>query len=176
MPKPIIHGRDHAPGGADPIPFTPADGIRFDTAPQAGGYLLTTTEGPLGIRLNATGEGTGSSGDITIWTSETSDPTAPPGGDAGSIEIFADGGGVDMFTVGGGALNVFTDTDGEGSGSGDLNLGTKGHSDIVADAGGSIYLRAGHHGTGNIVLLFLPTSDPGVTGALWNNGGTLSIS
>ena len=29
-------------------------------------------------------------------------------------------------------------------------------------------------GTGNIFVL--PTSDPGVTGAIWNNGGNIDIS
>jgi len=33
MPKPIIHGRDHAPGGADPIPFT----LGIDTFALTGG-------------------------------------------------------------------------------------------------------------------------------------------
>ena len=29
-------------------------------------------------------------------------------------------------------------------------------------------------GTANVIII--PTSDPGVTGAIWNNGGTLAIS
>lgn len=29
-------------------------------------------------------------------------------------------------------------------------------------------------GTANVIVI--PTSDPGVAGAIWNNGGTLSIS
>ena len=29
-------------------------------------------------------------------------------------------------------------------------------------------------GTANIIVI--PTSDPGVAGAIWNNGGTLSVS
>lgn len=44
--KPIIHGRDHAPGGADPIPGLVlggggggGGGIDFDVFPQIGGYL-----------------------------------------------------------------------------------------------------------------------------------------
>ena len=53
--KPIIHGRDHEHGGADPIRVHWEDvgtsgggaggGIRFDTYPQAGGWLyLETTD------------------------------------------------------------------------------------------------------------------------------------
>jgi hypothetical protein len=41
--KPILHGRDHAPGGADPIPGT--SGIAFDTYPQAGEWLYVETDG-----------------------------------------------------------------------------------------------------------------------------------
>ncbi len=29
-------------------------------------------------------------------------------------------------------------------------------------------------GTANVIII--PTSDPGVAGAIWNNGGTLSVS
>ena len=29
-------------------------------------------------------------------------------------------------------------------------------------------------GTANVIII--PTSDPGVTGAIWNNGGTLAVS
>lgn len=43
--KPPIHGRDHRPGGADPIPGT---GIQFDTYPQAGNWLYAETTGGTG--------------------------------------------------------------------------------------------------------------------------------
>ena len=46
--------------------------------------------------------------------------------------------------------------------------------------GGNVTLKAGTgDGTGTnglIILANLPTSDPGVTGALWNDGGTLKVS
>jgi hypothetical protein len=41
--KPIIHGRDHAAGGADPIPGV-GGGIQFDTSPQVGGWLEVVTD------------------------------------------------------------------------------------------------------------------------------------
>ena len=41
--KPILHGRDHSPGGADPIPDL--GGIQFDTYPQAGQWLYIETDG-----------------------------------------------------------------------------------------------------------------------------------
>lgn len=47
-------------------------------------------------------------------------------------------------------------------------------------SGGNVYLRGGTgYGTGHdgyIVMDNLPTSDPGVTGALWNNSGVLTVS
>ena len=41
--KPILHGRDHSPGGADPIPGL--GGIQFETYPQAGEWLYVETTG-----------------------------------------------------------------------------------------------------------------------------------
>lgn len=41
--RPVLHGRDHAPGGADPIPGS--SGIAFDTYPQAGEWLYIETDG-----------------------------------------------------------------------------------------------------------------------------------
>lgn len=48
--KPIIHGRDHAPGGADPIPGLIVDFegfIRFVTRPQDGAWLYIETTGAM---------------------------------------------------------------------------------------------------------------------------------
>jgi hypothetical protein len=42
--KPVNHGRDHSPGGADPIPNL-SGGINFDTYPQAGEWLYVETDG-----------------------------------------------------------------------------------------------------------------------------------
>ncbi len=45
--KPILHGRDHSPGGNDPIPgLGSGGGIDFDTYPQAGQWLYVETDGP----------------------------------------------------------------------------------------------------------------------------------
>ena len=43
--KPIIHGRDHAAGGADPIPGLAGGGIDFNTYPQDGDWLYIETTG-----------------------------------------------------------------------------------------------------------------------------------
>lgn len=50
------------------------------------------------------------------------------------------------------------------------------------DASGNLVGKAVAAATGSIrlvngaVLIILPTTDPAVTGALWNNAGTISIS
>lgn len=38
-----LHGRDHTPDGADPIPGGGGGGIQFDSYPQAGGWLYAGT-------------------------------------------------------------------------------------------------------------------------------------
>jgi len=43
---------------------------------------------------------------------------------------------------------------------------------VTADKGYFIEIRA--TGLGNVIVI--PTSDPGVAGAIWNNAGTLAIS
>jgi hypothetical protein len=60
-------------------------------------------------------------------------------------------------------------------------VGGAGASSSAGDAhGGNIYLRGGQgYGTGHVghvIMDNLPTSDPGVVGALWNNSGVPNIS
>lgn len=93
MPKPIIHGRDHAPGGADPIPGWPSgggggSGIIFDQDPQAGDWLQvnttdgnpTTHTGPLGyvdegygiaLVAGTADPATAVGGGIILWTQDS---------------------------------------------------------------------------------------------------------
>lgn len=54
---------------------------------------------------------------------------------------------------------------------------------IFIDAGNSsaggnvtIHLASGTLNDGNLIVLNLPTSDPGTPGALWNNSGNLQVS
>jgi hypothetical protein len=59
--------------------------------------------------------------------------------------------------------------------------GGAGASGSAGDAdGGDLFLRAGTgYGTGDNGLIMmdnLPTGDPSVAGALWNNSGVLTIS
>ena len=46
---------------------------------------------------------------------------------------------------------------------------------IKRAAAGQLQITDGSTGTGELIFI-VPTTDPGITGALWNNAGTLSIS
>ena len=66
----------------------------------------------------------------------------------------------------------------------------KWHPDTTTQAGSAVFIDSDGNMVGKAVaaatgslrlvsgkLVFIPpTSDPGVTGAIWNNGGTLAIS
>jgi hypothetical protein len=52
--------------------------------------------------------------------------------------------------------------------TGAVTVGTTVSSDVTV--GGNLDAQ----GTANVIVI--PTSDPGVSGAIWNNAGTLSIS
>lgn len=63
----------------------------------------------------------------------------------------------------------------ENAGSGDLNVESSGAGNLIlqCSASGDLLLVVG---SGNLIIQGLPTSDPGVSGALWDDGGTLKIS
>ena len=135
MPKPVIHGRDHAPGGADPIPFTL--GIQYEVTPQTGAWLdIETVDvfGSFGVRIianlgtfsiNAVDE------DVEIVAGRNVEVTA-----AEDVELVADQ---------------------------DVNItGTR-----------DVTLRAVD---GSILLVNVPTTDPHILRAVWNDGGTLKLS
>jgi len=48
-------------------------------------------------------------------------------------------------------------------------------SGIARTGASQLKITDGSTGTGELIFI-VPTSDPGITGALWNNGGTLAIS
>lgn len=52
--------------------------------------------------------------------------------------------------------------------TGEITVGTTVASDVTV--GGDLDAQ----GTANVIVI--PTSDPGVAGAIWNNSGTLAIS
>jgi len=53
------------------------------------------------------------------------------------------------------------------TGSGDVGL--------LRDSANTLKVTDGSTGTGELIFI-VPTTDPGIPGALWNNGGTLAIS
>ncbi len=63
----------------------------------------------------------------------------------------------------------------ENGGSGDLNIEASGTGNLIIQHTGSGDISI-EVGSGNLIVQGLPTSDPGVSGALWNSGGTLMIS
>lgn len=80
MAKPIIHGRDHAAGGADPIPGLGSSGggsgIQFEVDPQSGAWLQIKTTGydpaeGYGLYFRADGDSTGPGG-IELFTRDPS--------------------------------------------------------------------------------------------------------
>jgi hypothetical protein len=93
--KPILHGRDHATGGVDPIPGI--GGLSFDTYPQAGNWLYVETD-----------DSTGAGGSPSGYGIELSDYTSGEGG----IGIAALGGGdVEIKATAGGGINIHTTGD-----------------------------------------------------------------
>jgi len=47
---------------------------------------------------------------------------------------------------------------------------------FVGPVTGTVTATTGVSLTGSDNVIVIPTSDPGVAGAIWNNGGTLAIS
>ena len=46
----------------------------------------------------------------------------------------------------------------------------------TVDASGDVTVLGELSATGTANVIVIPTSDPGVAGAIWNNGGTLAVS
>jgi len=148
--RPVMHGRDHASDGPDPVPLS---AIQFDTQPQDGDwlYVRTTDENPAGpvdgIALVADG-GSASfvSEESMIIESTTED-----------VNLYADVGSINVTGQNGVNINA--------NGDGGVIIQVTGTGDIV------IQIVAGT----NLKLVGLPTV-PGGTGAVYNDLGTLKIS
>jgi hypothetical protein len=82
-------------------------------------------------------------------------------GASGPADVFLEGGHDD-----GTGGSMYLD-----SGAAEAGTGTDGGDIRIRPAAGA---AGGRHGL--IIVTGLPTSDPGVTGALWNNAGTIKIS
>jgi hypothetical protein len=149
MPRPILHGRDHEWGGADPAR------IAWESVGGAG------SGGALLFNINNVGgwlsvEATGDSGAGRGMLLEA---------DTGDIQISADTTKVEILS--GTDITLFPGRDLIVSANRDVTVGGDRDVTIAANGGGL---------GGNIILTNLPTTDPGITGALWNSAGTLRIS
>lgn len=157
-------------GSAASSPAT-GGGIQFDTYPQAGGWLDIETTGAdsdgFGINLNDTGfqginiqSGGGGvvfgQGDYAVQL-----------GSFNGIELQAEGG---IFgQAHGGNIELLTD-----------------NCEVLLDAStGQVYLKAQSEGGVKIdvthvvpllQIIGLPTTNPGGSGLVWNNGGVLNIT
>ena len=59
--------------------------------------------------------------------------------------------------------------------SGQYKIGTSSDVGVGRSAAGIAKITDGSTGTGQLIFI-VPTTNPGITGALWNNAGTLAIS
>lgn len=153
--KPVLHAHDHQHGGADPVRITwestggagTGGGIQFDIDNIGGTLRVETTDTLTGL---PTGVG------IRFIT------------DSGTFYV-SSARDVNMDAVQ--DILFFPGRDFVASANRDASVTAD--RDVVLKAAGV----SGTPGVdGNIILSALPTSDPGVSGALWNNGGTLMVS
>ena len=101
-----------------------------------------------------------------------------PGGDGVSVVLTAGDGGADdpegnQGVGDGGSLTLKAGAGGYETAAGNQNGKGQG-GDVIIQAGAA----GGYTGKrdGQIILPTLPTADPGVPGALWNDSGTLKLS
>jgi hypothetical protein len=181
----------------------PGGGIQFDTHPQVGDWLEVTTTGAgpsfvgiylqetsgdgivleavggvylldNGVTLQWTGGGTlgtlssnhlkvTGSTDLELHSNLAQTYTSR------TFHFIGDGSGSDTFQVGvNGGINL---TGGLAGFQGQLAVNTDG-SVQMDTAAAQIKVDT----AGNIILTPLPIVDPGVSGAVWNNGGVLNVS
>jgi hypothetical protein len=159
-----MHGRDHEHGGADPLTVVyedvgdsggggGGDGIKFDTHPQSGEWLAfeTTGEGgPTGVN----GIDIKALGGAPIYFTTGGWP------DGGSVYLQSSGSHASLTLTG--AL--------PGSNIGVAQLSSNDETSIVS--GAELLLIVGTF----LRIMGLPTTNPGGTNRVWNDGGTLKIT
>ena len=162
------------------ISFNYADALAYPANILSGGgyYPQTagTVNGSLGASI-ATGDlpagATDQSGNVQL---KTGDASAADGQKSGRIDILTGPAGAGRAA---GEIAIIVGSSGAGADGSAVSLiaGDGGTGDT---AGGDILLRAGAGsgaGThGNVIFSDLPTADPHVANALWNNAGVLTIS
>ena len=154
--------------------FTAGDGGSFSLIAGDGG---TTTCGGAGAggeisftTGNANTGNTGTGGDFNIITGGGASSYMTPGR-AGNFDLALGAGGSTASSGGdGGDCNITTGLGGTGgSGSG----GNGGDVTITLSAKGTAVVNGRD---GQLIIVNIPTSDPGVSGALWSNSGVINIS
>ena len=150
-----IMASDGDSGNLNGTNFTLLAGQPFDNSTDpanGGGFNNTAQDGIHGgsggpLDLSSGGSDSGAAGTLTIYGGYSES------GQGAHVEIY--GGGTDTGTSGDISLIGYTpDTSGNGS---NINI-------TIGQAGG------GGGSNGNLIITGLPTSDPGVSGALWIDG------
>lgn len=161
------------------------DGGDGKAATGAGGDVLITAGdgdqgGALTLRTGAS-SGAHNGGILELYAGDTADLT---GGFGGFLNLYSgqDGNlntGSKLLLKGGGLGDaVLTAGDSQTAAGGTLNL-WGGTAAAGTGDGGNVIIQAGASAggnAGNIIMSSLPTVDPGVSGALWNNLGIINIS
>jgi hypothetical protein len=147
-------------------------GILFDTDPQSGDWLEITATGNnsgddgVGIRLRSTQADAGTGSELNSL-------------DADIQLITLGNGSILLDTALGTNAQIVLSSDGDGglsiknSGAGGLNMRDTGGGGFNFQTFDDFFF---HISGGNFIIQALPTSDPGVTNALWNNGGVVTVS
>lgn len=150
-----------------------------------GKNAATATDSGSGFNINGgqggATSGNGGSAQLAAGTATAGDGGAAVvrGGNAsgagkfsGSARLAA---GIATSGATGGDTNILAGESDSGAG-GNTNI-SGGYSD--SGAAGNVIITPGETNTGTqgqIIINLLPTSDPGISGALWNSAGTLKIS
>lgn len=169
------HGRRHGPGGSDPL----VPGAIVYDFENVGDWLYVTTTGAGGPN----GNGIEFEADSAAMFLHTSGNTGDGTIDIAALNLSPNGGGspdgsdvnvtasLDFNLLAGQDINIRTDASGDYPGTGrDVNVNAA--RDINTNADGDVNIDAG----GNITMPTLPISDPGLSGALWNDSGTVKVS
>jgi hypothetical protein len=126
----------------------------------------TTFSGPVKSLNGFEGDFTGGTENLELTGFLTVDGNATVGGDldVASGDVTASTGTIDIF-------NATTVTVSDGTTTDDLTA-----TGVVTFSGSSATIsgNASLLGTANVIII--PTSDPAVAGAIWNDAGTLKIS
>jgi hypothetical protein len=159
------------------------DGVGFAGSETYRVWLRAGTLGSSGVGASTTGASVVTLGfGTTIWNNV--DTYLARDGAAGTLQMGLDAAGATGQTLKGPDRITTDGVGGNFTIAGGRNRGAASGGSVIiqtspsASAGtpGSLINRMEFRGDGNVIMDSLPTSDPSINGALWNNGGTLSIS